>query len=199
MERAMKTLTCKLTLGATLIMIMALPAWANMELKGAKFDDTYQLANQALQLNGAGIRVKIIVDVYAAGLYVPKKDHTVAGLLNQSGPKSMQIVLLRDLTGEDFADAMVKGFNKNNTEADVAKYHAKIEEIRTLMMGFGTVKKGATIHIDHAPGMGTRVLIDGVQKGPDMAGDDFYNALLKIWLGTQPVDSDLKESLLGGK
>jgi hypothetical protein len=193
----MKNLTTRLMLCA--VLASTLPAWAAVDIKGAKFNDTYQLGSQPLQLNGAGVRVKIIVDVYAAGLYVAKKDHTATGLLSQSGPKSMQIVLLRDLTGEDFAEAMVKGFKKNNTEADQAKYQAKIEEIRALMMGFGTVRKGATIHIDNTPGAGTRVLVDGVQKGPDMAGDDFYAALLKIWLGNHPVDSDLKEALLGDK
>lgn len=192
----MKSFTRKLVLSAALV--AALPAWAVVDVKGAKFNDTYQLANQALQLNGAGVRVKVIVDVYAAGLYVSKKDHSVNGLLGQSGPKSLQIVLLRDLTGEDFADAMTKGFKKNNTEADLAKYQAKLDEIRTLMISFGSVKKGTTIRIDNTPGAGTRVLVDGVAKG-DLAGDDFYTALLRIWLGNSPVDSDLKDALLGAK
>lgn len=177
----------------------ALPAWALVEIKGARFNDTYQLGNQSLQLNGAGVRVKIVVDVYAAGLYVVRKDHNATALIGQAGPKSMQIVLLRDLTGEDFADAMVKGFKKNNSESDVAKFQAKLDEIRTLMMGFGPVKKGTTIHIDNTPGAGTRVLVDGVQKGNEMPGDDFYAALLRIWLGPSPVDSDLKEALIGSK
>lgn len=193
----MKSITRKLAL--ITLWAMTLPAWAAVEIKGAKFNDTYQLGNQALQLNGAGVRVKIVVDVYAAGLYVPHKEHNAAALISQPGPKSMQIVLLRDLTGEDFADAMIKGFKKNNNDNDVAKYQHKLDEIRTLMMGFGQVKKGTSIHIDNTPGMGTRVLVDGVQKGADMVGDDFYAALLRIWLGNSPVDSDLKEALIGAK
>lgn len=193
----MKSVTRKLILIAALV--SALPAWAAIDIKGAKFDDTYQVGSQPLHLNGAGTRVKIIVDVYAAGLYITKKEHTAAGVLALPGPKSMQIVLLRELTGEDFADAMVKGFKKNNTEADVAKYQAKLEEIRQRMMSFGTVKKGTVIHIDFTPGVGTRVLVDGAQKGTDLAGDDFYAALLRIWLGHQPVDADLKDALLGSK
>lgn len=183
----------------SLAMAVTLPAWSSVDIKGARFNDTYQLANQALQLNGAGVRVKIVVDVYAAGLYVAHKDRNAAALISQPGPKSMQIVLLRDLTGEDFADAMVKGFKKNNSDADVAKYQAKLDEIRTLMMGFGQVKKGTSIHIDNTPGVGTRVVVDGVQKGPDMSGDDFYAALLRIWLGNSPVDSELKDALTGLK
>lgn len=181
------------------LLTAALPGWSAVDIKGAHFNDTYQLANQSLLLNGAGVRVKIIVDVYAAGLYVPHKEHDATALLGQPGAKSLQIVLLRDLTGEDFADAMVKGFRKNNSDNDIAKFQPKIDELHKLMLGFGTVKKGTTIRIDHAPGAGTRVLVDGVQKGSDLAGEDFYNALLRIWLGGSPVDSELKEALLGGK
>lgn len=193
----MKTFARKLVLAAGLMAL--LPAFAAVEIKGAKFADTYQLGNQALSLNGAGVRVKLIVDVYAAGLYVPKKDHTAATLINEAGPKSMQIVLLRNLTGETFADAMVTGFKKNNSEADVAKFQAKMDEIRNMMLNFGEVKKGTVIHIDHLPGAGTHVLVDGVQKGGEIVGDDFFAALLKIWLGPSPVDADLKDALLGAQ
>lgn len=196
----MKSFARKLLLSA--IVAATLPVFsaeAAIEIKGAKFNETYQLANQPLQLNGAGVRVKVIVDVYAAGLYVAKKEHSAAALLSQPGPKSMQIVLLRDLTGEDFADAMIKGFRKNNSDADIAKYQAKLDDIRTQMMGFGSVKKGTTIRIDHTPGSGTRVLVDGVPKGTEIPGDDFYGALLRIWLGNSPVDSDLKDALMGSK
>ena len=193
----MKSRTRSLILAT--ILAATLPSWAAVDVKGAKFNDTYQLANQPLQLNGAGVRVKVIVDVYAAGLYVTKKEHSASALLNQTGPKSMQIVLLRELTGEDFADAMIKGFKKNNSDNEIARFQAKLDEIRNQMMAFGQVKKGTTIRIDNTPGMGTRVLVDGVQKGTEIAGDDFYAALLRIWLGNSPVDSDLKDALLGAR
>ena len=175
-----------------------LPAMA-LEIKGAKFGDTYQVANQSLQLNGAGIRVKMVVDVYAAGLYVTKKDSNAAGLISQAGAKGMQIVLLRNLTGEEFAEAMIAGFEKNHSDAEMAKFKPRVDELLALMKSFGSVKKGTTIHMNLVPGSGLRVLVDGAQKGRDIAGDDFYNALLKIWLGNSPVDSDLKKALLGGK
>ncbi len=174
------------------------PAWATREVRGIKFADTSTLAGQALQLNGAGVRVKVILDVYAAGLYLPHKEASAAGIIDMTGPKSVHIVLLRDLTGEDFADAMIKGFRKNNTDSDNAKYLPRLEAIRATMLTFGSVKKGTSIQIDFVPGAGTRALVGGVQKGADIPGEDFYAALLKIWLGNQPVDASLKEDLLGG-
>lgn len=178
--------------------LAATPAWAVREVRGVKFADSSPLAGQVLQLNGVGVRVKVIVDVYAAGLYLPRKDTSAANIFDMHGPKSMHIVLLRDLTGEDFADAMVKGFRKNNSDSDNAKYLPRIEAIRDTMLTFGSVKKGTSIHIDFVPGAGTRALIGGVQKGNDIPGEDFYAALLKIWLGNHPVDTSLKEDLLGG-
>jgi len=180
---------------SVLALSLSLNAQAAVEIKGARFDETYQLANQAL--NGVGIRVKVIVDVYAAGLYVPQKGKDAGSLLGQGGPKALQIVLLRDLTGEDFADAMVKGFTRNNSSADQARFQPKIDEIRAVMLSMGKVKKGAVIHIDFTPGAGTGVTINGTRQGPVISGDEFFTALLRIWLGNSPVDSDLKEALLG--
>ncbi len=182
-----------------LLASVGISAQAAVDIKGARFDETYQLGNQALSLNGVGIRVKVIVDVYAAGLYVPQKGKDASSLLGQGGPKAMQIVLLRDLTGEDFAEAMVKGFNKNNSSADQTRFQAKLDEIRGVMLGMGKVKKGSVIHIDFTPGVGTGVTINGVHQGPVIAGDEFFTALLRIWLGNSPVDSDLKDALLGAK
>ena len=120
----------------TLACLASSPAWAVREVRGIKFADTTSLGGQALQLNGAGARVKIIVDVYAAGLYLPRRDASVGNVLEMPGPKSMHIVLLRDLTGEDFADAMIKGFRKNNSEADNAKFQSHIDAIRSTMLSF---------------------------------------------------------------
>lgn len=172
------------------------PVWAARDVRGVKFADTSTVAGQPLQLNGAGARVKVIIDVYAAGLYLPRREASVPAILDMSGPKSVQIVLLRELTGEDFADAMVKGFRKNNSDADVAKFQSRLDTIRSTMLSFGTVKKGTSIQLNFQPGSGTRTLVDGAQKGADIPGEDFYAALLKIWLGHSPVDGSLKDDLL---
>lgn len=184
---------------AALLSSLSLSSHAAVEVRGVKFADTTTVAGQALQLNGAGVRVKVIVDVYAAGLYVGKRDTSAQALIGQPGAKSMQIVLLRDLTGEDFADAMIKGFRKNNNEAEVSRFQARLDELRKTMVAFGTVKKGTVIQLNLVPGAGIRTLVDGAAKGADIQGDDFYAALLKIWLGSKPVDDDLKDDLLSAK
>jgi hypothetical protein len=42
-----------------------------------------------------------------------------------------------------------------------------------------------------------RVAIDGALRGKPIAGEDFYCALMKIWLGEKPADRSLKAAMLG--
>ena len=60
-------------------------------------------------------------------------------------------------------------------------------------------KEGMRIRLDWVPGTGTRVSIDGAPADAPIPGEDFYRALLRIWLGPDPVQSDLKRALLGAK
>lgn len=177
--------------------VMSAPAWATVEVSGVKFEDSTQVGNQSLELNGAGVRTRFFFDIYAAGLYVNKKGSTAQGVLAQPGPKSMQVSLLMNLSGEEFASAMIKGFKANNSDADFIKFQGQLDTLKKLMLSVGEARKGSKIQINFLPGSGTRVLFNGQQKGADIPGEDFYDALLKIWLGSHPVDSNLKQALIG--
>lgn len=175
------------------------PAWAAVDIKGVKFSDTYEVASQPLKLNGAGLRVKVVFNIYAASLYLPQKQTTAQGVIQAPGAKSVQAVMLRDLTADEFVSAMIKGFKANNSAADVARLMPRLEALETMMLAVGKAPKGTSVHIDYLPGIGTRIIVDGQRRGADIPGEDFYQAMLRIWLGDDPVDSDLKTSLLGGK
>jgi hypothetical protein len=105
--------------------------------------------------------------------------------------------MLRDVGAQQFNDALVEGFRANNSAADVEKMKGALDELSGTVAALGEVKKGNVITLDFVPGTGTRVLVDGAQKGKPIAGDDFYRGLLRIWLGDKPVDGDLKKAMLG--
>ncbi len=53
--------------------------------------------------------------------------------------------------------------------------------------------------LDYAPSSnGTTLFVDGKPAGPSMSGEEFFRTLMRIWLGENPVQADLKEALLGG-
>ena len=189
----MRALLCLLALCAGVI---AMPVYAASEVAGVKFEDNEQVAGQATVLNGAGLRTRLMIKVYAMGLYLPKKATDAASAMSGNGAKRVHIVTLRDLSAEQFADALIKGFTANHDAGEMAKLQARLDEFKTTLLSIGEAKKGTAIAIDFVPGSGARLTVGGTQKGKDIPGEDFYAGLLKIWLGNKPVDDDLKTALL---
>ena len=175
------------------------PAWAAIELDGVRFEDSIEVANQKLQLNGAGIREKVVIDVYVASLYLPHKGSTTEEALNQPGPKSVHTVLLRDVTAQDFVGALIKGFKANNSAEQYQRYLPRLQELSRLMEQVGSARKGTVVRMDYLPQSGTRIFLDGKPQGADIPGEEFFQSLLRIWLGPKPVDASLKAALLGQK
>lgn len=167
------------------------------EVNGVKFDDTVKVAGKDLVLNGAGIRTKVIFKVYAAGLYLGEKKSNVADILKQEGPRRMTIVMMRDVSSNDFGEAFMKGINDNIDTTEKAKYASQIAKFGELFGGIPGVKKGDVLHLDLIPGAGTQAELNGKKVGETIPDPGFYNAVLRIWLGDKPVDNSLKPALLG--
>lgn len=168
------------------------------EVAGIKLDDSVRIGSQNLVLNGAGLRVKVFFKVYAAGLYLSEKAGSTAAVLALAGPKRVSMTMLRDLTAQDLIDALGEGMRNNNPAAEFEKLKPRVERLNAIMSAIGAAKSGNVIMLDYLPESGTQVSLNGEPKGEAIAGDDFYRALLRIWLGDNPVDSSLKKALLGG-
>jgi len=94
----------------------------------------------------------------------------------------------------------VAGLRANSSEAQVAVVKAQMDELMAMIRAVGQAKKGMRIVLDYEPSaVGTTLFVDGVAQGRPMSGEAFYQALLRIWLGDDPVQLDLKEALLGGE
>ena len=176
-----------------LALLICLPADA-AEVAGVKFDDTTQVSGTALKLNGAGLRKRAFFQVYAIGLYVADRK---LDLVSQPGPKRVAIHMLRDVDADTFTEALVDGMRPNHDEATMKALEPRIAQLSAIMGELKEAKEGMNIALDLV-GSETRILINGKQAGRAIAGEDFYRALLRVWLGENPVQDDLKKSLLGG-
>ena len=167
------------------------------EVEGVKLEPVAQVGGSALVLNGAGVRTRAIFKVYVAGLYVPAKANTAAALLAQKGPRRVAITMLRNVDADTFSGALTEGLQKNLSEAQFSGFKAQIDSLSANFKAAGEAKKGDVIHLEFAPDVGTRVVINGKPSGAAIPGEDFYTAVLRIWLGDKPVDGDLKKGLVG--
>jgi hypothetical protein len=169
-----------------------------VEREGVKFEPTAQVAGTALQLNGAGVRTRAIFKVYAAGLYVPAKSNSPAALLGQKGPRRLSLTMLRNVDADSFAGPLNEGLRNNHTEAQIAAFKPQIDAMNAALKAVDEAKKGDVLHFEFLPDSGTRITVNGQQKGASIPGEDFFTAMLRIWLGDKPADADLKKGLLGG-
>ncbi len=174
--------------------LVALPSLA-VDVAGVKIKETTNLGGQTLVLNGAGLRTKVIFNVYVASLYVPKKAANLSAVL-ATGPRRVQLNLLRTLEGDKLVEAFNDGLKDNNSAAEMTATQAGRAQMTTIMKAFGEVKEGDVVGIDYVDGA-TTISLNGVAKGT-IAGEAFNQALMRIWLGAQPVQADLKKALLGG-
>ena len=156
-----------------------------------------QVGGQTLQLNGAGVRTRAFFDVYAAGLYVPQKSSSPAALLAQTGPRRVAMTMLRDVDAETFSEAVTNGLKANNSAPQLAAVAAQIEMLQANLKAIGEAREGDVIHFEFTPEAGTRILVNGQQKGSAIPGAEFFTAVLRAWLGEHPADPALKQGLLG--
>lgn len=185
--------------GFVLTCAASLPAAAAIDVNGYKFDDTAKVAGKDLVLNGAGMRTKVIIKVYAAGLYLPDKKTTMAEIAAIDGPRRVKLMMARDLSIDSFGTAFMDGLRENTSVAERNAMVQQITKFGEMFAGVPGLKKGDVMTIDWLPGVGTVCELNGKKVGevvPDLA---FYNALLRIWMGEHPADRSLKPALLGSK
>jgi chalcone isomerase-like protein len=169
-----------------------------VEVAGVKVDERIKLGAGELVLNGAGLRTKAFFKVYVAGLYLAEKRTSAADVLALPGAKRISMRLTRDLSARQLADALDEGIRDNTPVGEQAALKGRLAELLAIMNALGSAKEGDVIALDWLPDSGTRVVLNGEAKGKAIAGEDFYRALLGIWLGDNPVSGGLKKALLGG-
>jgi hypothetical protein len=191
--KALKTLAT----GAALALAIALPAAAAIDVNGIKFEDINKVGGKDLKLNGAGMRTKLVIKVYAAGLYLSEKSRNVADILKMDGPRRVTLVMARDISSEDLGRAFMDGINENLDKAEKAKIVGQIGKFGEMFASVDQIRKGDVLHMDWIPGTGTVCELNGKRIGEPASDINFYNAVLRIWLGEKPADRSLKPALLG--
>jgi len=167
------------------------------ELEGVELEERAQVDGQALDLNGLGLRTRMFLKVYVAGLYLPQKVSSAQTAIEGPGAKRIVLVMLREASAEQFCDSIDAGLDKNHTDAELEKIQPQIDALYAKIRAIGEAKKGMRIVLDYSPSAAsTTLVVDGAQQGEPIQGREFFRALLRIWLGERPAEDELKRLLL---
>jgi hypothetical protein len=168
-----------------------------LEVNGVKYSENIEIKGSKLLLNGAGTRYKAVFKVYTAGLYLSKKAANTEEVLRDSGAKRISMTMLRDIDANELGRLFIQGIKDNTPKNDYGHILGSVMRMSQVFSDYKRLKTGDAITIDWVPGTGTVINVQGTSAGDPFKEPEFYNAMLRIWLGTSPADWQLKESLLG--
>jgi hypothetical protein len=189
-------LLCKRTLLA-LAVASSLQGVAYAAAVSKPFESQVQISNTQLQLNGMGSRYKAVVKVYDLGLYTSRKVHTVEELFALDGPKRLQFVAQRDINSTDLGRMMVRAMSDNSSREIINRHMDAATRLIEIFSSSLKIAAGETFSVDFVPGKGAFFSFHGQQQGEPVGDAEFFNMMLRIWLGDMPVDHSLKSALLG--
>ena len=166
------------------------------EISGVFIDKQIQTASgNTLMLNGAGVREKFWVDVYVGSLYLAQKSADITRILSTPGPWRIQLdFVYKEVAQDKLLDSWRAGFEQNQSAEALQKLQPRIEVFYGFFDSSAIAKD--QFRFDYLPGSGTQVSKNQQILGV-VAGKDFSNALLEIWLGNHPADKSLKKAMLG--
>jgi hypothetical protein len=164
---------------------------------GVAFEATTKVGAETLLLNGAGLRANRFITAYAAGLYLPRTATTTEQVLADMGAKRLQLRMFVDVATTELAKAVHTGIARNLPEASQPALAERLANFDSQLAGQGKVHRQDRVDLDYVEASGMTVSVNGRKLGPALAGVDFYDAVLLVFLGEHPVDGKLKAALLG--
>jgi len=154
-----------------------------------------EFKDNQLVLNGQGTRVVFFMKVYIGSLYLETKSSDADQIVKDNSPMAIRIDVISEMvTADAMKKALREGLKKatNNNTAPIAK------EIEELSLAFNTaVNSGDFYEFIFIPEIGMHVL-----KNEELVklipGINFKKAFFGIFLSNNPIQKNLKNSMLGG-
>jgi len=180
-------------LSLSIILLLAIcSTLLTLEIGKVTLPDEMTLENDTLILNGAGLRKKLIIKVYAAGLYLTEASNNANTVLENDKAMALRMhFIYKKVSEEKLITAWNEGFGSAATSEELKP---KVDLFNSFFSE--PALKGDIYDIIYEPGKGTSVFMKGELKGT-IEGIDFKKAVFSIWLGENTGLPKLREKLLG--
>jgi len=161
-------------------------------VEGVDFKREVRVNDAILALRGYGLlRYMIFIKAYVAAFYLPESVRSEDALTDV--PKHLEIEYFHPIVAPDFAKATSASISQNTSLTTYQGLKPKIDELNAL---YRDIASGDRYALTYIPGRGTTLSWNGQPLGT-VAGREFAAALFGIWLGSNTLDRNLKDLLLG--
>ena len=169
-------------------------AHADVEVKGVSVPEEVTFSGHTMVLNGVGVRTRFFVDAYVAALYLPEVSSDPDGILASGSPLDIRVTIISDMvTGDRFAESAMDGFVRS-THGDLGPIRPQVD---TMIKTFrNSLDVGDVFDLVYNPDAGTEIYRNG-ELQEVVEGLDFRAAMAGIWLSEDPVQTSLRDQMLG--
>ena len=154
------------------------------------FPSELEIGDTTLIRKGVGRMRRWFITGADVALYAP--EGTARKDLLDGRPVILSLYYYTRISGDQFRRANRETLPKN-VDADVLDKHAdNIEKMQDWLTG---VEEGDRYQLEHEPGRGTTLKRNGEKVGT-IEDDDFASVFFQIWLGPDPVDQRMYDTLV---
>jgi len=184
-----------------LLTVVVLLAWGPpgshaLEISGVEIPETIQAGDTTLVLNGAGIRTKLMMDMYAAGLYLEEKSRDAQRIIDADEPMGIRLHILSKLiSSRKMSAATEEGFEVS-TGGNTAPIRKEIDAFISVFKS--EIRKNDVYELVYIPGKGVEASKNGTLL-VTIPGLELKRAMFGIWLCKNPSHKNpaLKAGMLG--
>lgn len=188
----------KILLALTLLLSLhfsTVSAQTQLDINGVTVPRKIEFQNKTLQLNGAGGRSKMWLEVYVQALYLSQLSQDPQFIIDSDTEMAVRIEITSSMVSSSkLTKAMNAGFEKS-AGSNFEELRPRIEDFKKLLSDPIT-EKDVFVLAYNPLDQTINVYKNEILKGK-VPGFDFKKAFFGIWLSDKPVDETLKNNLLG--
>jgi hypothetical protein len=170
-------------------------AQTHLEVNGVTVPRKIEFQGKTLQLNGAGGRSKMWLEVYVQALYLSQLSQDPQFIIDSDTEMAIRIEITSSMVSSSkLTKAMNAGFEKS-AGSNLNELRPRIEQFKAYLSDNITEKDVFVLGYNPLD-QTINVYKNEILKGK-VSGFDFKKALFGIWLSDKPVDDTLKKHLLG--
>ncbi|MBB6479395.1 chalcone isomerase family protein [Spirochaeta isovalerica] len=176
-----------------LFTLMLVPAFAGTTIAGVSVSDSVSYEGINFNLNGAGIRTKVVIRLYVGSLYTAQSVSDSGPVLDGPVPSVIRLdIISKIITSELMRETIEEGFDKA-MGGNTAPLRKEIDDFIAIFSD--EISKGDQFTFVSLPGI-SLTAYKGSRKLATINNDRFRQTLFTIWLGDDPADGRLKKAML---
>ncbi|MFZ4482971.1 MAG: chalcone isomerase family protein [Chthoniobacterales bacterium] len=154
------------------------------------------VSGQKLVLNGSALRTVWGFEIYRIGLFLANPSRDENAIMNTDrNPKRVHIIMIRGVSKERFSGTVQESIDQNFSPEEKERFNVELATFLAFFHEGSDLKPGSEVILDYVPGQGMVAFLDGTRLGT-IPGEEFYHAILRLWIAT-PLQKSIKDGLLG--